>query len=134
MSHKPILAMIWRSDEERQTETGRGEERRVFTEPFRLTSNEYATACSAGADYVLAIVVNSDQFDIRFVCNPVAVLSFERRCERWSWQCSDYASAASDPEQVFSQREGLSNDTDQEPDQRRLLAEVHGQKPIVKRQ
>jgi hypothetical protein len=73
-----------------------------FTEPFRLTSNEYATASSAGADYVLAIVVNSDQFNIRFVCNPVAVLNFERRCERWSWQCSDYASSGSDPEQVFS--------------------------------
>lgn len=73
-----------------------------FAEPFRLTSNEYAAASSAGADYVLAIVVNGDQFDIRFVRDPVAVLSFERRCERWSWQCSDYASSGSDPEQVFS--------------------------------
>ena len=72
-----------------------------FTEPFRLTSNEYATASSSGPDYVLAIVVNGDQFDIRFVRDPVSVLSFERRCERWSWQCSDYASAASDPEQTF---------------------------------
>ncbi len=73
-----------------------------FAEPFRLTSNEYATASSAGADYVLAIVVNGDQFDIRFVCDPVAVLNFERRCERWSWQCSDYASFGNDPAQVFS--------------------------------
>ena len=72
-----------------------------FAEPFRLTSNEYASASSAGADYVLAIVVNADQFDIKFVCNPVATLSFERRCERWSWQCSDFASSGSDPEQVF---------------------------------
>ena len=73
-----------------------------FAEPFRLTSNEYATASSAGADYVLAIVVNADQFDIRFICNPVAALSFERRCERWSWQCTDYASSGTDAEQVFS--------------------------------
>lgn len=73
-----------------------------FAEPFRLTSNEYASASSGGVDYVLAIVVNGDQFDIRFVCNPVAALSFERRCERWSWQCNDYASSGSDPEQVFA--------------------------------
>jgi hypothetical protein len=73
-----------------------------FAEPFRLTSNEYATACSSGPDYILAIVVNGDQFDIRFIFDPASVLSFERRCERWSWQCSEYASAASDPEQIFS--------------------------------
>ena len=72
-----------------------------FSETFHLTSNEYATASSAGTDYVLAIVVNADQFDIRFVCDPVAALSFERRCERWSWQCSDYASSGTDPEQAF---------------------------------
>jgi hypothetical protein len=71
-----------------------------FAEPIRLTSNEYAAA-SAGADYVLAIVVNGDQFDIRFVRDPVAALRFERRCERWSWQCSDYASSGSDPQQAF---------------------------------
>lgn len=73
-----------------------------FAEPFRLTSNEYATASSARADYILAIVVNGDQFDIRFVRDPVATLSFERRCERWSWQCSDYASSGVDPEHVLS--------------------------------
>ena len=73
-----------------------------FNEPFRLTSNEYATASSAGADYVLAIVVNADQFEIRFVSDPVAALSFERRCERWSLQCSDYGSAGNDPELVFA--------------------------------
>ena len=72
-----------------------------FAEPFRLTSNEYATASSSGPDYVLAIVVNSDNFEIRFVRDPVEALSFERRCERWSWQCSDYSSVISDAEQVF---------------------------------
>lgn len=73
-----------------------------FSEPFRFTSNEYATASSSGPDYVLAVVVNGDEFDIRFVGDPVSVLTFERRCERWSWQCSNYASAASVQEQVFS--------------------------------
>ena len=77
-----------------------------FVEPFGLTSNEYATASSSGADYILAIVVNGDQFGIKFVCDPVAALSFERRCERWSWQCNDYASFDSDPEQVFSAGKG----------------------------
>lgn len=77
-----------------------------FAEPFRLTSNEYATASSAGADYVLAIVVNGDLFDIRFVSDPVAALQFERRCERWSWQCNDYASSGRNTEDVFP-RESL---------------------------
>jgi hypothetical protein len=72
-----------------------------FAEPFRLTSNEYATASSAGTDYVLAIVVNSDPFDIRFISNPVAALKFDRRCERWSWQCNDYALSGRDTEDVF---------------------------------
>jgi hypothetical protein len=75
-----------------------------FAEPFRLTSNEYATASSSGSDYVLAIVVNSEHFDIIFIADPVSALSFERRCERWSWQCSDYASVTSNAEQVFSAR------------------------------
>jgi hypothetical protein len=73
-----------------------------FSEPFRLTSNEYATASSSRPDYVLALVVNAEKFDIRFVIDPVSVLSFERRCERWSWQCSDYNSAVNAPEHVFS--------------------------------
>lgn len=73
-----------------------------FSAPFRLTSNEYATASNAGADYVVAIVVNGDEFDVTLVSDPVSVLDFERRCEQWSWQCSDYVSSGKDPEQVFS--------------------------------
>jgi hypothetical protein len=72
-----------------------------FDEPFRLTSNEYATASSARTEYVLAIVVNGNEFGLKFICDPVRTLSFERRCERWSWQCSEYASFDTDPDSVF---------------------------------
>ena len=82
-----------------------------FSEPIRLTSNEYASAASSGRDYILAIVINGDQFSIRFFSDPVSTLSFERRCVRWSWQCNEYASAADSHEESFSAPGQQTNDS-----------------------
>lgn len=62
-----------------------------FGDPIRLTNNEHATAYQLGPAYLLALVVNgSDQFDIRFVRDPVRTLALEKRCEQWSWYNADY--------------------------------------------
>jgi hypothetical protein len=62
-----------------------------FGDPIRLTNNEHATAYQLGESYLLAFVVNgSDQFDIRFIRNPIRTLSLEKRCEQWSWYSDNY--------------------------------------------
>jgi len=62
-----------------------------FGDPIRLTNNEYATANQLGRSFVLAIVLNSPgEFQIRFICDPVRAIPLEKRCEQWSWHCSQY--------------------------------------------
>ncbi len=62
-----------------------------FGDAIRLTNNEHATAFQHGQSYLLAFVVNgSDQFDIRFVRDPIRTLALEKRCEQWSWYSDNY--------------------------------------------
>ena len=62
----------------------------TFSEPFRLTNNEYSSAHQYGEDYFVALVINGDPFQIRVIRNPVATVSLHKQCERWSWYCEDY--------------------------------------------
>jgi hypothetical protein len=67
-----------------------------FSEPFQITNNEYSSAHSYGMNYYIALVVNGDPFQIKLICDPINSLAFEKRCERWSWYCEQYASALRD--------------------------------------
>ena len=61
-----------------------------FSEPIKLTNNEYASAHSYGSSYCLAIVINGEPFQIRIVPDPINTLSFQKQIERWSWFCDSY--------------------------------------------
>lgn len=62
-----------------------------FGDPIRMTNNEHATAFQHGRSYLLAFVVNgSEQFDIRFIRDPIRTLALEKRCEQWSWYNDNY--------------------------------------------
>lgn len=61
-----------------------------FAEPFKISNNEYSSAHNYGSHYYIAVVVNNDDFQIKFVPNPIKTLSFEKKCERWSWFCGQY--------------------------------------------
>ena len=62
----------------------------TFSEPFKISNNEYSSAHNYGSDYYIALVINNDEFQIKFVPNPIKTLSFEKKCERWSWFCGEY--------------------------------------------
>ena len=72
-----------------------------FSEPFKISNNEYTSAHSYGNDYYMAIVINEEPFDIRFVPNPINNLEFEKKCERWSWYCEQYSSDLQETKDVF---------------------------------
>ncbi|WP_094555492.1 DUF3883 domain-containing protein [Synechococcus sp. 1G10] len=61
-----------------------------FSEPFRLTNNEYNTAHQHKGVYALAIVVEAEPFQINLILNPVESLALHKQCEKWSWKCEDY--------------------------------------------
>jgi len=61
-----------------------------FSEPIKITNNEYSSAHSYGTSYYIAVVVNDDSFQIRFIADPVNNLDFEKQIERWSWFCDSY--------------------------------------------
>ena len=63
-----------------------------FSEPFKISNNEYSSAHNYDNDYFIAVVINDEPFMIRFISNPIKALSFEKKCERWSWFCEQYAS------------------------------------------
>lgn len=62
----------------------------AFTEPFRLTNNEYSSAHQHGDNYLVAVVINGDPFQIRIISNPVVKVELHKQCERWSWYCDNY--------------------------------------------
>lgn len=65
----------------------------TFAEPFSLTSNEQAFASQMGAKFVLAIVslsADGSRSTLAFIANPTAKLGFERQCQKWVWECSNY--------------------------------------------
>lgn len=59
-------------------------------EPIRLTNNEHATGYQHGESYVLAVVVNSEPFEIRLIKDPIRSIVFDKRCEQWSWYSEGY--------------------------------------------
>lgn len=61
-----------------------------FSEPFKLTNNEYSSAHSYGDEYFVALVVNGEPFQIRILRNPIENVEFQKQCERWSWCCETY--------------------------------------------
>ena len=75
-------------------------------EPFRLTNNEYTTAHQFGDSYCLALVVNSDSFEVSLIRNPLHVLDLHKQCERWAWFCDEYKETLQPPRQLI-QRLGV---------------------------
>lgn len=73
-----------------------------FSEPFKISNNEYSSAHSYGLDYYIALVVNEDQFMMKLISDPIKTLSFEKKCERWSWFCEQYLNDLQDIENIFS--------------------------------
>jgi len=73
----------------------------TFSEPFKISNNEYTSAHSYGKDYLIALVINDEPFQIRFVPDPIKTLSFEKKCERWSWFCEQYGTELHEVTEVF---------------------------------
>ena len=61
-----------------------------FSQPFKITNNEYTCAHNYGNDYYIALVINDDNFQVKFIKNPIENLHFEKKCEQWSWFCEEY--------------------------------------------
>ena len=61
-----------------------------FSQPFKITNNEYTCAHNYGDKYYIALVINDDDFKVKFIQNPIETLHFEKKCEQWSWFCEEY--------------------------------------------
>ena len=61
-----------------------------FSQPFKITNNEYTCAHNYGNDYYIALVINDDNFQVKFIRNPIENLHFEKKCEQWSCFCEEY--------------------------------------------
>ena len=61
-----------------------------YSQPFKITNNEYTCAHNYGDKYFLALVINDDDFNVKFIRNPIETLKFEKKCEQWSWYCENY--------------------------------------------
>mgnify|MGYP005761773677 CR=1 FL=1 len=61
-----------------------------FSQPFKITNNEYSCAHNYGDKYYIALVINDDNFEVKFIQNPIETLHFEKKCEQWSWFCEEY--------------------------------------------
>jgi hypothetical protein len=77
-----------------------------FSEPIKITNNEYSSAHSYGSSYYLAIVINDEPFQVRLIPDPIRNLSFEKQIERWSWFCDSYRTNLKNIEELLS---ALSN-------------------------
>jgi len=73
----------------------------TFSEPFKISNNEYSSAHNYGSDYFIALVINNDDFKIKFVPNPIKSLNFEKKCERWSWFCGEYINELQEINQII---------------------------------
>jgi hypothetical protein len=73
----------------------------TFSEAFKISNNEYSSAHNYGSDYFIALVINNDDFKIKFVPNPIKTLSFEKKCERWSWFCGEYINELQEINQII---------------------------------
>lgn len=72
-----------------------------FSEPFKISNNEYSSAHSYGVDYYIALVINDEPFKMKFVPDPIKTLSFEKKCEKWSWFCEQYSRDLQEVNQIF---------------------------------
>ena len=58
---------------------------------FRLTNNEFAVAQHKQEEYVLALVVQTnDSLDICLIANPLMKIKLNRQCIQWVWECDTY--------------------------------------------
>ncbi len=71
-----------------------------FSQPFKITNNEYTCAHNYGDKYYIALVINDDDFKVKFIQNPIESLHFEKKCEQWSWFCEEYKANLLDIEQL----------------------------------
>lgn len=62
-----------------------------FSESFKITNNEYSSAHNHGDSYFMAIVINAEPFQMKFISDPIKTLSFQKQIERWSWFCESYS-------------------------------------------
>ena len=60
-----------------------------FGDTFKLTNNEYSTAHNFQDNFYIALVINSTEFKVAFIQNPVSKLALNKQCERWSWVCNN---------------------------------------------
>lgn len=74
----------------------------TFSEPFKISNNEYSSAHNYGSDYFIALVINNDDFKIKFIPNPIKTLNFEKKCERWSWFCGEYINELQEINQIIN--------------------------------
>ncbi|MFH1701949.1 MAG: DUF3883 domain-containing protein [Nitrospirota bacterium] len=72
-----------------------------FSEPIKITNNEYSSAHSYGNAYWLAIVINDESFQIRLIPDPIKTLTFQKQIERWSWLCDSYRNELQKLEDLF---------------------------------
>ena len=61
-----------------------------FSQPFKITNNEYSCAHNYGDKYYIALVINDDNFEVKLIQNLIETLHFEKKCEQWSWFCEEY--------------------------------------------
>ena len=71
-----------------------------FSQPFKITNNEYTCAHNYGDKYYIALVINDDDFKVKFIQNPIGTLHFEKKCEQWSWFCEEYKSSLLDINEI----------------------------------
>ena len=71
-----------------------------FSQPFKITNNEYTCAHNYGDKYYIALVINDDNFEVKFIQNPIENLHFEKKCEQWSWFCEEYKSNLLDIDKI----------------------------------
>jgi len=73
-----------------------------FSEPIKITNNEYSSAHSYGSSYCLAIVINDEPFQIKLIPDPIRTLFFEKQIERWSWFCESYRDGLKEVDDIFA--------------------------------
>jgi len=74
---------------------------KTFSEPIKITNNEYASAHKHGSTYCLGIAINGDRFEMMLVHDPIRVLVFQKQIERWSWLCESYAPQLEGPHECL---------------------------------
>jgi len=62
-----------------------------FSDSFKITNNEYSSASHYGRNYYIALVINEDPFQVKLIQDPINTLDFHKKCERWSWFCTEYS-------------------------------------------